>query len=212
VTTTATMMTTMTATMTTTMTTTVEETTTADARHSTTRELEAGLRDILLAPKEAGVVELIVRRPRVEEREVLEEGELSLTEGLVGDNWKDRSSSRTRDGSPHPDMQLNVMSSRVLALVAGGRERWRLAGDQLIVDMDLCEENLPAGTRLALGSAVIEVTEQPHTGCKKFVARFGPDAMKFVNTQEGRRLRLRGLNAKVVRPGVVRIGDAVSKI
>jgi hypothetical protein len=148
----------------------------------------------------------------VDEREVLEEGRLDLAEGLVGDSWKERGSSRTPDGSAHPDMQLNVMNSRVLALVAQGRERWRLAGDQLIMDMDLSDENLPPGTRLALGSAVIEVTELPHTGCHKFLARFGLDAMKFVNSPAGRRLRLRGLNAKVVRPGVIRPGDVIRKI
>ncbi|HEX8149891.1 MAG TPA: MOSC domain-containing protein [Pyrinomonadaceae bacterium] len=180
--------------------------------HLKAEELEAGLGDILRSPKDEGRLELIVRRPRVDEREVLEEGLLDPAEGLVGDGWKDRGSSRTPDGSPHPDMQLNVMNSRVLALIARERERWKLAGDQLIIDMDLSEENLPAGTRLALGSAVIEVTEQPHTGCKKFVARFGLDAMKFVNSPEGRRLRLRGLNARVVRPGRIRAGDAVGKI
>lgn len=192
--------------------TAAEDAAAAGARHLTAAELEAGLGGILLAPKDRGPLELIVRRPYVGGREVLDEGELSLTEGLVGDNWKDRGSSRTADGSPHPDMQLNVMSARVLALVAQGRERWRLAGDQLVVDLDLSHENLPAGTRLAVGSAVIEVTGQPHTGCKKFVERFGLDAMKFVNTPEGRRLRLRGLNAKVVRPGVIRAGDAVRKV
>ena len=183
-----------------------------DVRHLTTGELEAGLERILLSPKDDGVLELIVRRPRVGEREVLEEGRLDPAEGLVGDGWKERGSSRTPDGSAHPDMQLNVMNSRVLALVAQGKERWRLAGDQLIIDMDLSDENLPAGTRLALGSAVIEVTDQPHTGCHKFVARFGLDAMKFVNSPAGRRLRLRGLNARVVRPGVIRAGDVVRKI
>jgi hypothetical protein len=178
----------------------------------TTEELEAGLGHVLLSPKDEGVLKLIVRRPAVDEREVLEEGELDLAEGLKGDSWKQRGSSRTPDGSAHPDMQLNVMNSRILDLVAQDRERWRLAGDQLIVDMDLSDENLPAGARLALGSAVIEVTEQPHTGCKKFVSRFGEDAVKFVNSPQGKRLRLRGLNAKVVRPGVVRVGDAVRKI
>lgn len=183
-----------------------------DVIHLTTEEIEAGLDDILLSPAGEGVLEMIVRRPRAGEREVLEEGVLDLVEGLVGDSWKDRSSSRTPDGSPHPDMQLNVMNSRALALVAQGRERWELAGDQLIINMDLSEENLPAGTRLAVGSAVIEVTGQPHTGCKKFVERFGVDAMKFFNSPAGRRLRLRGLNARVVRPGRVRTGDAVRKV
>lgn len=184
----------------------------AEVRHLTTEELEAGLGHVLLSPKDEGVLKLIVRRPAVDEREVLEEGELDLVEGLKGDSWKQRGSSRTPDGSAHPDMQLNVMNSRILHLVAQDRERWRLAGDQLIVDMDLSDENLPAGTRLALGSAVIEVTEQPHTGCKKFVSRFGEDAMRFVNSPQGRRLRLRGLNARVVRPGVIRVGDAVRKV
>ena len=184
----------------------------SEIRHLTTEELEAGLGHVLLSPKDEGVLALIVRRPGVDEREVLEEGELDLVEGLKGDSWKQRGSSRTPDGSAHPDMQLNVMNSRILDLVAQDRERWRLAGDQLIVDMDLSDENLPAGTRLALGSAVIEVTEQPHTGCKKFVSRFGEEAMRFVNSPQGRRLRLRGLNARVVRPGVIRVGDAVRKI
>jgi hypothetical protein len=183
-----------------------------DVRHLTTEELEAGMGRVRLSPKDEGVLELIVRRPRVDEREVLEEGRLSLVEGLVGDSWKERGSSRTPDGSPHPDMQLNVMNARVLALVAQDRERWRLAGDQLIIDLDLSDENLPAGTRLSLGSAVIEVTDQPHTGCHKFVARFGLDAMRFVNSPAGKRLRLRGLNARVVQPGVIRAGDVVRKL
>ena len=183
-----------------------------EVRHLDSEELEAALGDVLLSPKDGGRLELIVRRPRAGEREVLDEGELNLVEGLAGDNWKDRGSSRTPDGSSHPDMQLNVMNSRMLALVARDRGRWRLAGDQLIVDLDLSEENLPPGARLAVGSAVIEVTAQPHTGCKKFVERFGPDAFKFVNAPERKTLRLRGLNAKVVRPGSIRVGDVVRKI
>jgi hypothetical protein len=181
-------------------------------RHLTKGELEAGLDEIRRSPRDGGVLELIVRRPRTDEREVVEEAELHPSEGLVGDSWKSRGSSRTPDGSAHPDMQLNVMNSRAIALVAQHKNRWPLAGDQLYIDLDLSAENLPAGTRLALGSAVIEVTDQPHTGCKKFVARFGLDAMKYVNSPVGKQLRLRGINARVVHPGVIRVGDAVRKI
>jgi len=175
-------------------------------------ELLSGLEEIRRAPRDAGVLDLIVRRPQVGEREVLEEGRLDLVEGLVGDNWRVRGSPRTPDGSAHPDMQLDVMSSRVIALVAGERERWPLAGDQLYVDMDISAESLPPGTRLAVGSAVIEVTPQPHSGCKKFVERYGLDAMMFVNSAEGKALRLRGLNARVIQPGLIRVKDAVLRV
>ena len=180
--------------------------------HRSAEELEAGLDEVRESPRDEGVVRLIVRRPEVDAREVLEEGELSVAEGLVGDTWRSRPSSRTPDGSAHPEMQLNIMNARAAALLAGGAERWPLAGDQLYVDLDLSGENLPAGTRLGLGTAVVEVTAEPHTGCKKFMARFGPDALRLVSSPEGRRLNLRGVNAKVVRPGVVRVGDAVRKL
>ena len=182
------------------------------ARHLTTAALAAGLDEIRRAPKDQGVLELIVRRPQVDEREVLDCGELSLELGLVGDSWITRGSSRTPDGAPHPDMQLNIMNSRATALVAQHKDRWQLAGDQLYLDLDLSEENLPAGSRFAIGAAVIEVSPQPHLGCKKFVSRFGLEAMQFVNSPLGRQLRLRGLNARVVSAGVIRIGDVVRKI
>ena len=180
-------------------------------KHLTMAELEAALDQIRQSPKDEGVLDLIVRRPATGEREVLEEGELHLAEGLVGDSWKTRSSSNTADGSPHPDMQLNIMNSGVIALVAQDKARWQLAGDQLYINMDLSFENLPAATRLALGSAVIEVTAQAHTGCKKFVERFGLDAMKFVNSPVGKELRLRGINARVIQPGIIRVGDVARK-
>jgi hypothetical protein len=180
--------------------------------HLTMRELEAGLDHVRQAPPDGGSLELIVRRPAVGAREILDVAELDAAAGLTGDTWVIRSSSRTAGGQPHPDMQLNVMNARAAALVARVRERWALAGDQLYVDLDLSEENLPAWTRLALGTAIIEVTDQPHTGCAKFVERFGVDAMKFVNSSVGRSLRLRGLNARVVQPGTVRVGDAARKL
>jgi hypothetical protein len=181
-------------------------------KHLTTSELEAGLDEIGRAPKDGGVVEMIVRRPEVGEREILHEGQLDLIEGLVGDSWQRRSSKRTKDGTPHPDMQLNLMNSRVVALVSQDKDRWPLAGDQLFVDFDLSEANVPAGTKLAIGSAVIEVTAEPHTGCAKFVERFGLDAMKFVNSRERQDLNLRGVNARVVRAGALRVGDTISKL
>src|SRR5262245_5560103 len=190
----------------------IKEAVMAEAKHLTMAELEAGLDTIRQSPKDEGVIAMIVRRPKVDAREVLEEGELDLVEGLVGDTWKVRGSSRTPDRAAHPDMQLNVMNARVIALLAREKDRWPLAGDQLFIDMDVSSENLPPGTRLALGSAVIEVTDQPHTGCKKFEARFGLDALKFVNSPLGRQLQLRGVNAKVTRPGVIRVGDFVKKI
>jgi hypothetical protein len=175
-------------------------------------ELEAGLDEIRSAPKDEGVLELIVRRPGVNDREILTEGELRLDEGLVGDSWKRRRSKTTPDGSPNPEMQLNIMSARVIALVAPDRNRWQLAGDQLFLDMDLSAENLPAGTRLLLGSSVIEVTPPPHLGCQKFVARFGLEAMRFVNSPLGKQLHLRGINVKVVQAGMIRVGDVARKI
>jgi len=181
-------------------------------KHLTIEELEAGLDDIRRSPKNAGVLRMIVRRPKVNAREILEEGQLDLVQGLVGDTWATRASSRSQSGSAHPDMQLNVMNARAIDLVAQSSDRWGLAGDQLYIDLDLSADNLPPGTRLALGSAIIEVTEQPHTGCAKFAARFGMDAVKFVNSTEGKRLRLRGLNARVVQPGVIRVGDVAQKI
>jgi len=181
-------------------------------KYLTTSELEAGLAEIRQSPRDEGVLEMIVRRPQIDEREVLSEGALELDCGLAGDSWKRRPSSRTPDGSAHPEMQLNIMNSRVIALVAGDKERWQLAGDQLFIDLDLSAENLPAGTRIEIGSAVIEVTPPPHLGCHKFVARFGLEAMKFVNSPVGRELHLRGINAKVIEPGRIRVGDVARKV
>ena len=176
-------------------------------KQMTLEELEAGLKNTGDWPKSEGVVELIVRRPLTLEREILKVGELDVSEGLVGDNWKARGSKSTPDGSAHPEMQLTLMNSRIIQLISQDRDRWHLAGDQLFVDMDLSQENLPAGTRIAMGSAIVEVTPVPHTGCKKFIERFGVDAMKFVNSPQGRVLNLRGVNAKVVQSGSVRTGE-----
>jgi len=183
-----------------------------EIRHLTLAELRAGIDEITRAPRDAGRLALIVRRPNVDAREVLDVGELSVAEGLVGDSWLMRESSRTPDGSRHPDMQLTLMNARAAALIAQDPARWPIAGDQLFVDLDLADENLPAWTKLQVGSAVVQVTDQPHTGCGKFVARFGVDAQKFVNSPLGRQLRLRGLNARVVQAGTIRTGDVIRKL
>ncbi|HCA58197.1 MAG TPA: MOSC domain-containing protein [Blastocatellia bacterium] len=178
----------------------------------TRAEIETHIDHVLAAPKDRGRVELIVRRPAVNAREVITEGKIDREHGLLGDNWLTRGSSRTDNGLGHPEMQLNVMNYRFAELIAGSRERVPLAGDQLYIDLDLSSANLPPGTRIKVGDAVIEVTAIPHTGCKKFVERFGLDAMKVANSEFGRRHNLRGINAKVVEPGKVRAGDTVSVI
>jgi hypothetical protein len=180
-----------------------------ETRYLTLAEMEAGMETIRQSPKDIGVLKLISRRPNTDEREVLAEATLDPAQGLIGDNWKARGSRSTPDGSANPEMQLNVMNARVIELLAQDKSRWALAGDQLYVDFDLSETNIPPGTRLAIGSAVIEVTAPPHLGCTKFSARFGPDAVKFVNSAEGKQLHLRGVNAKVVQAGKVCTGDPV---
>ena len=179
--------------------------------HRTMAELEAGLGHVLAAPKDDGELVLIAVRPRPGERELPAEARLDLVAGLVGDNWLARGSRHTPDGSAIPDMQITVMNSRVATLVAGDDDM-AMCGDQLYVDLDLSHDNLPVGTRLAIGDTVLEVTLPPHTGCKKFVARFGEDAMRFVNSRDGRAHRLRGMNTRVVVAGIVRVGDRCRKL
>ena len=181
-------------------------------RVPTLEELNAGLAHIERSPNNHGVLRLIVRRPRAGAREVLDEARLDPAVGLVGDTWHMRRGWRRTRPSPDPDAQITIMNARAIALVAQSEDRWPLAGDQLYLDLNLSEENLPAGTRLAIGSAVVEVTSEPHTGCRKFAARFGADATRFVNSKEGRRLHLRGINARVVQPGTIRVGEFATKL
>jgi MOSC domain-containing protein YiiM len=174
--------------------------------------LEKALDQIREAPADGGTVELIARRPAEDEREVLTEAYLDARDGLEGDTWRARGSSRTPDGGPNLEAQLTLMNARAAAAIAGERERWALAGDQLYVDLDISCANLPPGSRVQIGSAVIEFSEAPHTGCAKFSARFGNDALRFVNSPTGRELRLRGANCRVVKAGTVRPGDAIVKL
>ena len=173
--------------------------------HLSADKLEQGVDHILASPSDVGTLKLIVRRPDVDQRETPAEGRLDIEQGLVGDNWSTRAKAV-------PDMQLNIMNARVIGLVAQTLERWPLAGDQLYLDMDLSDDNLPPGTQLALGDAIIEVTEPPHTGCKKFAARFGVDAMMFVNSGRGKKLNFRGINAKVIQSGDIEVGDVARKL
>lgn len=180
--------------------------------HRTTEELLVGLDHIRASPADDGELAMVIRRPAEDEREILDVAELSVDEGVVGDNWSQRSSRRSDDGRPHPDMQLNIMNCRVTDLVATSRDRWALAGDQLYLDFDISAENVPPGTQLAIGTAVVEVTDQPHTGCAKFTQRFGLDAHRFVNSAEFHDLNLRGINARVAQPGEIRPGDRIKKV
>lgn len=173
--------------------------------------LGAGLGHIRDSPTDGGRLVLIVRRPGVGERELPTEAILGQETGLEGDNWLPRGSKNTADGSADPGRQVTVMNARAAELIAGGTERMPLAGDQLYLDLDLSLNNLPAGSLLAVGQAVLQVSDAPHLGCAKFVDRFGPDAMRFVNSRTGRQLRLRGMNTRVLVPGIVRLGDLASK-
>jgi len=180
-------------------------------KHLTMDELNASLEHIRQSPADAGELKMISRRPAVGKRELLQEGQLDPAVGLVGDNWLTRGESLIPKRPPNPETQLTLMNARVADLVAVDQARWPLAGDQLFIDLNLGLANLPAGTRLTIGSAVIEVTAEPHTGCKKFVERFGMEAMNFVNSASGKELCLRGINTRVVEAGTICVGDAVTK-
>ncbi len=177
--------------------------------HITADVLQTALTWVKQSPTDEGLLEMIVARPAFDERQVLMVGELHPETGLIGDNWQVRGSKRTEDGTSHPEMQITLMNARAIQTLTQNRERWPLAGDQLFVDLDLTPTNLPPGHRLEIGSAVLEITAIPHTGCQKFTDRFGHDAIRWVNSPEGRELRLRGIYAKVIQPGKIQAGDAI---
>lgn len=180
--------------------------------HATTTDLETAVGNGTGSPVDEGTVDLIICRPAAGEREILQEAVLDLEEGLIGDNWRARGSRHTTDGSANREAQITLMNSRIVQAIAGDRSRWPLAGDQFYVDFDLSEGNLPAGQRIAIGSAVLEISATPHTGCAAFTERFGSDAIRFVNSPEGRQQRRRGVNARIVQPGTVRPGDTIRKV
>ncbi len=179
--------------------------------HLSRQRLEAGLGQIRASPRDGGRIVLVVCRPAVGVRELPGAALLDRVMGLAGDNWLARGSTSRPDGSADLQRQVTVMNARVAELVAGGTDRMALAGDQLYLDLDLSVDNLPAGSPLAVGQAVMRVSDAPHLGCAKFVERFGAEAMRFVNYGLGRQLRLRGMNARVVQPGIVRPGDIAAR-
>jgi len=181
-------------------------------RHLSLEELKDGLAGILLSPKDRGMLKAIVIRPETDARVSLQQCELSPEGGVHGDNWAKGCWMSLPDGRPHPDVQIAIMNARAIALIAQEEARWPLAGDNLFVDLDLSAANLPAGTRLAIGPALLEITAVPHNGCQKFAARFGVEATRFVNSKEGKRLHLRGIYARVVQPGTIAVGDPVTKL
>ena len=181
--------------------------------HATAAQLAAGLEAVRLAPSDLGRLELIVSRPAPGERRRLDVGRLDFVHGLLGDSWHQRPSSKMPDGGPNPYAQVTVMGVRAVRLLSASEDpdRWALAGDQLFVDFDFSEETLPVGSRVAVGDALLLVTAEPHLGCGKFARRFGVDALKAVNSDEGRALRLRGLNARVLEGEDIQVGDSVTK-
>jgi hypothetical protein len=178
-------------------------------RHRTLEELEAEVGHVRAAPQEAGKIEHLVRRPQPFEREVVQELTFSVRDGVVGDCWSTKPSSKTPDGSPHKGKQVTLMNARVIALIAGEREHWSVSGDQIHVDLDLSKRNLPVGTRLRVGTAILEVSDAPHIGSEKFQERFGKDALRFLSTKEGLERRMRGMNCFVLHGGTVRKGEAI---
>jgi MOSC domain-containing protein YiiM len=182
------------------------------AKHLTRAELQAGLPHVLDSPKDDGVLEAIVVRPEHGKRQDVQSCDISLEGGVHGDHWAKGCWMSTEDGKPHPDVQICIMNARCIALVAHERERWPLAGDNLLIDLDLRPDNLPPGQRLAIGSAIIEITSVSHNGCENFVERYGRAAVVFVNAPKGKALRLRGIYARVVQDGRISVGDRVVKV
>ncbi len=183
-----------------------------DVSHRTEAEIWEGLAEIRKSPPDNGVLDAIVIRPGSEERLSLQQCRLSPEGGTEGDAWARGCWLKLPNGLPHPDVQICIMNSRMINLLAGERQRWELAGDNLFVDLDLSRENLQPGQSLQIGECVIEITEQSHNGCAKFSRRFGPSALQVVNSPTGKQLRLRGIYAKVLKAREVRVGNRIKKL
>ena len=174
-------------------------------RHLLSDQIDAKINQLAESPKDRGVLEYIVLRLPEERRETPQEAAVHPESGLHGDRW-----GQAR--SPNLGAQISMMNSRFLRVIAGGEERMPLSGDNLLVDLDLSDENLPSGTRLKIGTAVFEVTDIPHTGCAKFQRRYGVDALEVVNSETYKARRLRGLFTRAIQPGKIRVGDSICKV
>ncbi|HJQ79911.1 MAG TPA: MOSC domain-containing protein [Lacipirellulaceae bacterium] len=181
-------------------------------QHRSAIELEQGLADVTESPRDAGRLEAIVIRPASNERRMLQSVRLTPEGGVEGDRWVTDSYYRLKDGRSDPCCQVSIMNARFLRQIAGSEDSICLAGDNLIVDLDLSEANLPAGSRLAIGrEVVIEITEKAHTGCSKLEGRYGSEARAFMNSKARKSLHLRGRYASVVSGGTIAVGDVVRK-
>lgn len=178
----------------------------------TIEEIESRLENIKQSPKDAGVIVLLVCRPATDERQIITKAKLELQNGLEGDNWKTRGSKSTPDKSADPEAQITLMNSRVIDLLTEHQNDWQLAGDQIFVDFDLSLDHLPPHSKIQVGSAILEISAKPHTGCKKFSDRFGIQALEFISTPQGKSLRMRGVNARVIQAGEIHVGDVVRKV
>ena len=181
-------------------------------QYLTTVELEQRLPEVLESPRDGGLLEKIVVRPASDERRTPSTVRLTVDGGVEGDRWVTDSYYRLPDGRSDPCCQVSLINARFLRQIAGSEDAMCLAGDNLVVDLDLSAENLPAGTRLAIGaSAVIEITDKPHTGCSSLARRYGDDVRQFMNNARGKSLHLRGRYARVIAEGTIAVGDVVQK-
>jgi MOSC domain-containing protein YiiM len=181
-------------------------------RHLTTPELEQTLPTVLASPRDVGRLEVIVVRPTADERQTPASILITPERGVEGDHWLSDFPTDPTHNEMHLDSQVSLMNARFLRQIAVEEEAVCLAGDNLVVDLDLSEENLPAGSRLAIGDAVtLEITATPHTGCTKLAARYGQESRAFMNNPRGTALHLRGRYARVLTAGTATIGDTVRK-